>query len=90
MAVERRVDLLRHGRNVQRTIEKLLDGFRHPLRFPQHVVVFQVPTAEPLRGVQRSAAECDRMHAEGDYAGPGARRLASIIREEVKAACRGS
>jgi alpha-D-ribose 1-methylphosphonate 5-phosphate C-P lyase len=33
----------------------------------RHVVVYQVPVAEPLRGVQRSVAECDRMHAEGDY-----------------------
>jgi alpha-D-ribose 1-methylphosphonate 5-phosphate C-P lyase len=33
----------------------------------QHVVVYQVPVAEPLRGVQRSVAECARMHAEGDY-----------------------
>ena len=33
----------------------------------QHVLVFQVPVAEPLRGVQKSVAECARMHAEGDY-----------------------
>jgi alpha-D-ribose 1-methylphosphonate 5-phosphate C-P lyase len=33
----------------------------------QHVVVYQVPVAEPLRGVQRSVAECARMHAEDDY-----------------------
>ncbi len=33
-----------------------------------HVLVLQVPVAEPLRGVQKSVAECARMHAEGDYA----------------------
>lgn len=33
----------------------------------RHVLVYQVPVAEPLRGVQRSVAECARMHAEGDY-----------------------
>jgi len=33
----------------------------------QHVLVFQVPVAEPLRGVQKSVAECVRMHAEADY-----------------------
>jgi alpha-D-ribose 1-methylphosphonate 5-phosphate C-P lyase len=33
----------------------------------QHVLVFQVPVAEPLRGVQKSVAECARMHAEADY-----------------------
>jgi alpha-D-ribose 1-methylphosphonate 5-phosphate C-P lyase len=33
----------------------------------EQVLVFQVPVAEPLRGVQKSVAECDRMHAEADY-----------------------
>ena len=33
----------------------------------RQVVVYQVPVAEPLRGVQRSVAECARMHAEADY-----------------------
>ena len=33
----------------------------------RHVLVYQVPVAEPLRGVQRSVAECARMHAEADY-----------------------
>lgn len=33
----------------------------------QHVLVFQVPVAEPLREVQKSVAECGRMHAEADY-----------------------
>jgi alpha-D-ribose 1-methylphosphonate 5-phosphate C-P lyase len=31
------------------------------------VLVLQVPVPEPLRGVQRSVAECARMHAEADY-----------------------
>lgn len=34
----------------------------------QHVLVYQVPVPEPLRGVEKSVAECARMHAEGDYA----------------------
>jgi len=33
----------------------------------RHVLIFQVPVAEPLRGVQKSVAECVRMHAEADY-----------------------
>lgn len=33
-----------------------------------HVLVLQVPVPEPLRGVEKSTVECDRMHAEGDYA----------------------
>jgi alpha-D-ribose 1-methylphosphonate 5-phosphate C-P lyase len=33
----------------------------------QHVLVLQVPVPEPLRGVQKSVAECARMHAEADY-----------------------
>jgi alpha-D-ribose 1-methylphosphonate 5-phosphate C-P lyase len=32
-----------------------------------HVLVLQVPVPEPLRSVQRSVAECARMHAEADY-----------------------
>ncbi|QNG20612.1 ATP-binding cassette domain-containing protein [Rhodococcus triatomae] len=30
-------------------------------------LVLQVPVAEPLRGVQKSVAECARMHSEADY-----------------------
>ncbi|HEY0575786.1 MAG TPA: alpha-D-ribose 1-methylphosphonate 5-phosphate C-P-lyase PhnJ [Pseudonocardia sp.] len=33
----------------------------------EHVLVYQVPVPEPLRGVQKSVAECGRMHAEADY-----------------------
>lgn len=33
----------------------------------QHVLIYQVPVAEPLHGVQKSVAECARMHAEADY-----------------------
>ena len=33
----------------------------------EHVLVYQVPVPEPLRGVQKSVAECARMHAEADY-----------------------
>jgi alpha-D-ribose 1-methylphosphonate 5-phosphate C-P lyase len=32
------------------------------------VLVLQVPVPEPLRGVERSTTECDRRHAESDYA----------------------
>jgi alpha-D-ribose 1-methylphosphonate 5-phosphate C-P lyase len=32
------------------------------------LLVYQVPVPEPLRTVQKSAAECARMHAENDYA----------------------
>ncbi len=35
---------------------------------PGKVLVFQVPVAELLRKVQKSVAECERMHAEDDYA----------------------
>jgi alpha-D-ribose 1-methylphosphonate 5-phosphate C-P lyase len=35
---------------------------------PGKVLVFQVPVAELLRKVQKSVAECERMHAENDYA----------------------
>lgn len=31
------------------------------------IVVLQVPVSEPLRGVEKSVRECDRMHAEADY-----------------------
>lgn len=34
----------------------------------RHVLVYQVPVPEPLRGVEKSVAECARMHAEDDYA----------------------
>ncbi|WP_445162798.1 alpha-D-ribose 1-methylphosphonate 5-phosphate C-P-lyase PhnJ [Mycobacterium sp. Dal123C01] len=32
------------------------------------LLVYQVPVPEPLRRVQKSVAECARMHAENDYA----------------------
>jgi alpha-D-ribose 1-methylphosphonate 5-phosphate C-P lyase len=32
------------------------------------LLVYQVPVPEPLRSVQKSVAECARMHAENDYA----------------------
>jgi alpha-D-ribose 1-methylphosphonate 5-phosphate C-P lyase len=32
-----------------------------------HLLVYQVPVPEPLRGVQKSVADCARMHAEADY-----------------------
>ncbi len=32
-----------------------------------HLLVLQVPNSEPLRGVEKSVRECNRMHAEADY-----------------------
>jgi len=49
----------------------------------QHVLVFQVPVAEPLRGVQRRAAECDRMHAEADYSAIWVSLYEDIVRNGV-------
>lgn len=31
------------------------------------ILVLQVPNSEPLRGVEKSVRECNRMHAEADY-----------------------
>ena len=44
----------------------------------------------PLRESGERFAQLYLVYADGDYAGPGAKRLASIIRDEVKAACQGS
>ncbi len=44
----------------------------------------------PLREGAERSAELYLVYADPDYAGPGARRLAQIIVEQVKAACRGS
>ena len=49
----------------------------------QHVLVFQVPVAEPLRGVQRSSAECDRMHAEADYSAIWVSLYEDIVRNGI-------
>jgi alpha-D-ribose 1-methylphosphonate 5-phosphate C-P lyase len=49
----------------------------------RQAVVFQVPTAEPLRGVQRSAAECDRMHAEADYSAMWVSLYEDIVRNGI-------
>lgn len=46
----------------------------------RHVLVYQVPVAEPLRGVQRSVAECARMHAEGDYSAMWVSLYEDIVR----------
>jgi alpha-D-ribose 1-methylphosphonate 5-phosphate C-P lyase len=47
------------------------------------VVVYQVPVADPLRGVQRSSAECDRMHAEADYSAMWVSLYEDIVRNGV-------
>jgi alpha-D-ribose 1-methylphosphonate 5-phosphate C-P lyase len=49
----------------------------------RQVVVFQVPVAEPLRGVQRSSAECDRMHAEADYSAVWVSLYEDIVRNGI-------
>jgi alpha-D-ribose 1-methylphosphonate 5-phosphate C-P lyase len=46
----------------------------------RQVVVYQVPVADPLRGVQKSAAECDRMHAEADYSAMWVSLYEDIVR----------
>ncbi|GAA1178968.1 alpha-D-ribose 1-methylphosphonate 5-phosphate C-P-lyase PhnJ [Pseudonocardia alaniniphila] len=49
----------------------------------EHVLVLQVPVPEPLRGVERSTAECDRMHAEGDYASIWVSLYEDLVRNGV-------
>jgi DNA-binding transcriptional LysR family regulator len=44
----------------------------------------------PMREGGERFAQLYLVYADHDYAGPGARRLAGIIRDEVKAACQGS
>ena len=45
--------------------------------------MLQVPVPEPLRGVERSTAECDRMHAEGDYASIWVSLYEDLVRNGV-------
>ena len=47
------------------------------------VLVLQVPVPEPLRGVQRSVAECARMHAEADYSTMWVSLYEDIVRNGV-------
>jgi alpha-D-ribose 1-methylphosphonate 5-phosphate C-P lyase len=49
----------------------------------RQVVVYQVPVADPLRGVQKSTAECDRMHAEADYSAMWVSLYEDIVRNGV-------
>ncbi|HEX6453716.1 MAG TPA: alpha-D-ribose 1-methylphosphonate 5-phosphate C-P-lyase PhnJ [Trebonia sp.] len=49
----------------------------------RHVLVYQVPVAEPLRGVQRSVAECARMHAEADYSAIWVSLYEDIVRNGI-------
>lgn len=49
----------------------------------QQVLVFQVPVADPLRGVQKSSAECDRMHAEADYSAMWVSLYEDIVRNGI-------
>jgi len=44
----------------------------------------------PLREGAELYAELYLVYADRDYAGPGAQRLAGILRDQVKAACPGS
>ncbi|MFE6176991.1 alpha-D-ribose 1-methylphosphonate 5-phosphate C-P-lyase PhnJ [Streptomyces sp. NPDC056464] len=54
-----------------------------------HVVVYQVPVPEPLRGVQKSVAECARMHAEGDYSAMWVSLYEDIVRNGMITASTG-
>ncbi|MFD8279070.1 alpha-D-ribose 1-methylphosphonate 5-phosphate C-P-lyase PhnJ [Streptomyces solisilvae] len=54
-----------------------------------HVLVYQVPVPEPLRGVQKSVAECARMHAEGDYAAMWVSLYEDIVRNGMITASTG-
>lgn len=44
------------------------------------LLVYQVPVPEPLRKVQKSVAECARMHAENDYAAMWVSLYEDIVR----------
>ncbi|MFF3464644.1 alpha-D-ribose 1-methylphosphonate 5-phosphate C-P-lyase PhnJ [Streptomyces sp. NPDC001984] len=54
-----------------------------------HVLVYQVPVPEPLRGVQKSMAECARMHAEGDYSAMWVSLYEDIVRNGMITATTG-
>ncbi|MEV6232843.1 alpha-D-ribose 1-methylphosphonate 5-phosphate C-P-lyase PhnJ [Saccharopolyspora shandongensis] len=49
----------------------------------QHVLVYQVPVPEPLRGVQKSVVECARMHAENDYSAMWVSLYEDMVRNGV-------
>ncbi|MFE5158803.1 alpha-D-ribose 1-methylphosphonate 5-phosphate C-P-lyase PhnJ [Streptomyces sp. NPDC056697] len=55
----------------------------------QHVLVYQVPVPEPLRGVHKSVAECARMHAEGDYSAMWVSLYEDIVRNGMITASTG-
>ncbi len=47
------------------------------------VLVYQVPVPEPLRGVQKSVAECARMHAQADYSAMWVSLYEDLVRNGV-------
>jgi Phosphonate metabolism protein PhnJ len=49
----------------------------------RQVLVYQVPVADPLRGVQKSSAECDRMHAGADYSAMWVSLYEDLVRNGV-------
>ncbi|SEG76559.1 alpha-D-ribose 1-methylphosphonate 5-phosphate C-P lyase [Saccharopolyspora kobensis] len=49
----------------------------------RHVLVYQVPVPEPLRGVQKSVVECARMHAENDYSAMWVSLYEDMVRNGV-------
>ena len=49
----------------------------------QQILVFQVPVPEPLRGVQKSVAECARMHAQADYSAMWVSLYEDLVRNGV-------
>jgi alpha-D-ribose 1-methylphosphonate 5-phosphate C-P lyase len=48
-----------------------------------NLLVYQVPVPEPLRKVQKSVAECARMHAENDYAAMWVGLYEDIVRNGI-------
>ncbi|HLL65778.1 MAG TPA: alpha-D-ribose 1-methylphosphonate 5-phosphate C-P-lyase PhnJ [Micromonosporaceae bacterium] len=55
----------------------------------EHILVFQVPVPEPLRGVQKSVVECARMHAEADYSKIWVSLYEDLVRNGVITASTG-
>ncbi|GAA1885214.1 alpha-D-ribose 1-methylphosphonate 5-phosphate C-P-lyase PhnJ [Streptantibioticus ferralitis] len=49
----------------------------------EQIVVYQVPVPEPLRGVEKSVAECARMHAEQDYSAMWVSLYEDLVRNGV-------
>ncbi|TCP53610.1 alpha-D-ribose 1-methylphosphonate 5-phosphate C-P lyase [Tamaricihabitans halophyticus] len=55
----------------------------------RHIMVYQVPVPEPLRGVEKSVVECGRMHAEADYSKMWVSLYEDIVRNGLITASSG-